>query len=911
MIDNIKISKMPYLGFSKNLMEFFIVIGYDETVLKQSEPFLTNQKSLPITILANVISDLAYEQFEPYSIIKRVYPDILKIVKTNKKPPNSDVIFSSCIDSVKGNKKIATSGYALRFYEKYIDTNNDIYYVPKAFLIYSQYPYFNTYYQICQKLYEYINLESKSKIPIEVLIYCLINYIPSPLNSNIIFKDLGLNIAIPKLTGYPYADFDIKNVINVVLLKDFIKIYILIYLEIPLLFFSSDLKILNLFMFVLYLLNYPLTDSSYFWHIETISERGLKSVEQAILQGFKGINTKYTENMDLGILNEVEFIIDLEGENKIVSRKKSKESKKILDLLNYIDKILNNRKPSKSSFLYKDLLKLFTSLKAITENNNQIKEGAQLDKYFNMNEEIDKRNKEIQLLFYDFIIDNLIILGKDFEIDSTQEFPIKKKKNFQDSNLSDEEKNFLKNARDSIKYNTYFDLFIKRFTVNDELKISLLFVDEFVNLKKEWRKWEMENMKNKEKLEKLEKYKKIMEKMPYFDIIDNLYKSNQSEKKNENNIINLISNNKKDINSKFDEGKMLLMKKDNDNKDVNDNKHQLFTLDEKKIKIFMYQKKNKDYYETLKKPEELKLESIDKTSIITVIQDYFNKKNKENEFLLIWSSFIYIFSIVFPILSYSSSEKFLEAVLKRIKKNIFFQRYYISILLRSINKYYIVNKKKEQFPDFSFNNISKIHGIFKKYLNVNSIIQNEEIFMIFKSFSSEKEKREKGEIDDNEEDQIDDESLFVYKQPEKDEYLEIDPDEFVQNKPVVIELRRDSERIISKIKSIDYIYKKSKELYDDYFTKRNLKIEKLNIQEIIDLCINILCYFKGTNETEIKKQLYNLILILIKLRNEVDVFTTKNNKGKAKKEEEKKVKEEKEEKEKKEEKEEKEEKKEN
>ena len=894
MIDNIKISKMPYLGFSKNLMEFFIVIGYDETVLKQSEPLLNNQKSLPITILANVISDLAYEQFEPYSILKRVYPDIPKILKTNKKPPNSDVIFSSCIDSVKGNKKIATSGYALRFYEEYIDEKKDIYYVPKAFLIYSQYPYFNTYYQICQKLLEYKTLDRKNKIPIEILIYCLINYIPSPLNSNIIFKDLGLNITIPKLTGYPYADFDIKNVINAVQLKDFIKIYILIYLEIPLLFFSSDLKILNLFMFVLYLLNYPLTDSSYFWHIETISEKGLKSVEQAILQGFKGINTQYKENTDLGILNEVEFIIDLEGENKIVSRKKSKESKKILDLLNYIDKILNNKKPSKSYFLYKDLLKLFTSLKAIIENNNQIKEGAQLDKYFNMNEEIDKRNKEIQLLFYDFIIDNLIILNKDFEIDPTKEYPIKKKL-FTDSNLSNEEKFFLKNARDSIKYNTYFDLFIKRFTVSDELKISLLFVDEFVNLKKEWEKWKKkEKFETKEKLEILENLKNIMERMPYFDIIDNLYKSNQSEEKNENKIINLISNNKKDINTKFDEGKMLLIKKENDD----DDSPQLFALDEKKIKIFMYQKKNKDYYETLKKPEELKLESIDRTSIITVIQDYFIEKNKEDKSLSIWiwSSFIYIFSIVFPILSYSRLDKFLDAVLKRIEKNVFFQRYYILILLRSINKYYIVNKKKEQFPDFSFNNISKFYYKLGDYLNSNSIIQNEETFMIFKSFSSEKEKREKGEIDEIEEEEMDDEPLFVYKQQEKDEYLEIDPDEFVNKGPTVIKWRRNNKIIISKKKSKDDIYKQSKDLYDDYFTKSNFNIALLNIQEIMNLSLNILCHFKGIDETEIKTQLYNLIPILDILRNEVDIFTTKKTKEEAKKEEEKKVKEEKEEK---------------
>ena len=75
------------------------------------------------------------------------------------------------------------------------------------------------------------------KIPIEILIYCFVNYIPSPINNNIILRDLELNIAIPKITGYPYVDFDLAKIINSIPLKDFIKIYILIYLEIKLLFF--------------------------------------------------------------------------------------------------------------------------------------------------------------------------------------------------------------------------------------------------------------------------------------------------------------------------------------------------------------------------------------------------------------------------------------------------------------------------------------------------------------------------------------------------------------------------------------------------------------------------------------------------------------------------------------------------
>jgi hypothetical protein len=272
--------------------------------------------------------------FEPSIIIKRVYPDKPLILKTDEPPKHSSVIFSSCFDSLDGKKKIVNSGYALRFYEKYIDINKEVYYVPKAFLIFSQYPYFSTYYQICQKIMNYYTSDSKNKIPIEILIYCFINYIPSPINSSIILNDFQLNITIPKLTGYPYADFNLYKVLNSVSLKDFIKIFLLIYLEIDLLFFSPDIEKLNLFMFMLYLLNYPLTDSNFFWHIEAISENDIKSdYYTAVLTGFKGINTKYRENLDLSRFSSIYFIVDLESDNAIVNIRSNKDTKKIVKLL--------------------------------------------------------------------------------------------------------------------------------------------------------------------------------------------------------------------------------------------------------------------------------------------------------------------------------------------------------------------------------------------------------------------------------------------------------------------------------------------------------------------------------------------------------------------------------------------------
>ena len=47
MINDININLKPYFGVSKNLMEFFVIIGYDEGALKDTKLLLVNQKDIP------------------------------------------------------------------------------------------------------------------------------------------------------------------------------------------------------------------------------------------------------------------------------------------------------------------------------------------------------------------------------------------------------------------------------------------------------------------------------------------------------------------------------------------------------------------------------------------------------------------------------------------------------------------------------------------------------------------------------------------------------------------------------------------------------------------------------------------------------------------------------------------------
>ena len=122
----------------------------------------------------------------------------------------------------------------------------------------------------------------EDSLPLEILIHCLVNYIPNPIKNNIIIKGFKPNITIPKLSGYPYLDFNLCEIFNTIPIKEFIKVYILAFLEVYTLFFSPNLEKLNLFMYMLYILNYPLTDSNYFWHIKSISKNNINSLSEMI-----------------------------------------------------------------------------------------------------------------------------------------------------------------------------------------------------------------------------------------------------------------------------------------------------------------------------------------------------------------------------------------------------------------------------------------------------------------------------------------------------------------------------------------------------------------------------------------------------------------------------------------------------
>ena len=412
----------PFMAHSKNLMEAFLVIGYKEEILFNYAPYiLENEKKIELSFISSTISDLSFYKIEN-KIIDKVYPEKPKIIKVEtkgqKKPNITNVVFSFFFYS-ENPKKVFYSFYALRFYEKFsfsdpntIPKKEVEYYVPKAFLIISEYPYFTVFHEICLYLYEN-NIEIKDKekqekkikkedelymkdnIPIEIFIHCLVNYIPSPMDNKIIIDIFGKPIHVPKLTGYPYINFNLYQVLKIIPIDELIKIYLLIFLEIPLIIFSKDIEKLNLLLYSLYILNYPLMDTPYLSNIYSISEQEMKQLP--LINAIIGVNEKYNEKIDLSEFNKLDFVFDVDDKKnklKFIQKNNNEESKKINDLLAYI----NEKK------ITPFLNECITHLKQKLEKD-VYKDSEKISKsFFYIDEIILEKNREIQLIFYDFIL---------------------------------------------------------------------------------------------------------------------------------------------------------------------------------------------------------------------------------------------------------------------------------------------------------------------------------------------------------------------------------------------------------------------------------------------------------------------------------------------------------------------------
>ena len=744
----ILIRKYPYLSYSNNLIECFSIIGYEEKLLPDiiQEYKINKQLKYSPTIISTIISDKDYGIIDNDFIIKQIFPENPEFILNNKannssheEPSFKNITFSLTTDSLDSSEnKIFYTCFAFVFYETYTYENNNSakeeYFIPKTFMIISLYSFFGFFRNICFNLYK-LFLKSgqypKKEFPIEYIIYNIVNFTPSPLNHNInyfLFKDI-LDVPsynLPQLSGYPIIDFNIYEIFNVLPVRLFVEIYLYTVIEQSILFFSSNLEILNMTMYIFYSLNYPFNNSTYFWHIVSIPKKDLKEENRfvgQIMTSMLGVNTQYNESIDTSAFGLIHFIVDIDNKKLILKNYNSNENidnKNITRLYSYIHNIIDE-KDDESIFLKKYIDRLIKKTHNLLKDNEiEISKNKKIEFFENINRNI---NRNLQIYFYNFIINILLVMYQNINFDLTSsdlKISLNKILRFEEENkkqlFNDEELLFFNFFSSSSKYKLYFEIFLGNYESNELFKIPLLFSEEFVNIK-------IKRNNNRINL-----------KFPYFSLMDDLYVLEPNEYKDFylNHLSYNYSDNKLDI---------YFIKEDKSSENIKtQTRKQLINFNKTLVENYIFllknclsQKQLANYFPGIKIKEE-KIDSTTSKEIVEKIQYYFENKNYiSSSNYLIYSS-IYIFLILTPLLS---NEKILFYINKllAISKNVdFFLRYYLNLMIQTFYKYHLINNKKKNFPNMIYDNMKLYIYLLFNALKEEKILPNEDMILIYKIF---------------------------------------------------------------------------------------------------------------------------------------------------------------------------------
>jgi hypothetical protein len=882
--EDLQIKKFPYLAYSPNIMEYFAIIGYQENFVPQILDSYKKKNNIYIpTIISSLTSNSDFGLVDNNLIIRQIFPDNPLTIPIDKNdnsqgpPPTSNVIYSFCFDTNDGKNKSLYTCYGFKFYEKYkyyiTNSNFEEYYIPKAFCIISQYYYFTLFDYICRGIHSL--LSQKSKVPAEITIYNIINFIPSPINYGLHLDLFSYSLEVPdievgQLSGYPYLDFDLSEIFNLLPLNLILEIYFVTIIERHVIFFSSNLELLNMVMFIMYVLNYPCNDSTYFWHIVSVSKSNFVEENQFVGRLFNctlGVNTTYNEEIDTSIFGKFyRYIADIDNKKiYLINGDLSEEEREfqefnvLKELTSYVQNIIREKDKNNDSLFLKPFIeRLKKNLDFILSKNPEYTSNPK-NKYVNFfksSKQIIEKNKKIQELFYDFNLNILMIFYQDNSLNSSYDKIIRDKpedalkrlyklRNASESiKMNKNEENFCELYRNTIKYRMYFENYILNFESVDLYKIPYLFTEEFINIK-------MADQSNK-----------IINKLSLFNIIDSLYNSS-----NQQTIINITLNNIfGDYNMKLKSKFKCFYNSDNLN-----NVPQLMVLNKKIINKYMnllynyYQKEElKDLFPSMRIQEDDPIKNIDRRYIINIIQNTLEQKNFIDLSNYLIFSLVYLFSISLPLHPYLKMIDYLQKIISSLAKTKIFMRQHIYIIVKSLYKFYFIHKNQHIYPEINVSCLRMNYYMLTNFLNQNMLVPNEEMMKIFNHFFTkiilqERESLSKKKV----------ESFTTIK--EQLTYITIMKNCFTskkmfkpktminaamkENNNCNIYIRGGKKQLQPKImiKINDYIYtaeffapKKVYKLiqvtFNDFFDNAGLDMSKLKIKNVRDVLVNLIQY---------------------------------------------------------------------
>ena len=738
------------------------------------------------------------------------------------------------------------------------------------------------------------------------------------------------------LSGYPLIQYNLPKVLFYNLsIEKIITIYLFMFLEKDILFFSKDIEYLTLTINAYLNLSFPLNDEKYYFigcaisfddFTKGDSEFGLKNYTSLI-----GINDSFKSNYrNKNIKINDHLVVDLEkgdiiyGEDLKNQDNVNEKNKRLIKLIERMCKETGEDEKIKAITLYQAINKLSKHLKLIYEKIYDPSIKSIPGKLFDFNKEtIYKINKEIQESFYEFINNVCLYFYENLTIKATEdEYKYDKnqtKKNEKESEMNvifddsyklnsrynEEELIFLEELKTTMKYESFVFGFLQSYNPIDLYKVPLTFTEEFLSIisrKKEEIRGNTYNIK-------------------FFKLIDELYFPRKSAKATEINFMIYNVSYCKNFKAKFDR-EIYDRSKKRFNYDntimvksiLTGDKtlfYQTYELDDNILLDYIHLTKNlslTEYAELFSSSfliEENTLNEIDITNIETRIENNCIKENILTKSDICCANILILFTISLKSLRETiDCQEFLSILFQRFTV---FRKYY-SILLRMIYKLCETGKDKKN------SKIAKTALCYYPCINsirVKKLVPNEDLMNMIKNFNKidinefslqendKKEEKEEnvGNIDlygeNLEEKEITYKNLYVFNNFNSQQFFSekaivnyvnrTNQDEISTNTGEIIYPRI---RFYNGIHKIESFFMSQQVMLEGLIKEYNKYIEtldntKLTSKIILDACLNIFIYMRNNEEFEGMDDIFETVktifyifmnqLFILKLEKENDI----------------------------------------
>ena len=464
-----------YFGEDNNSIDYFMEIGVEPIIFKDENIYdIDSEEELSKRLSPKIITkfpnfdkrNIVIEQ----SMINQIFPKGFNIIKSDKKPKSQfycvvldNQLYSAiytckylaCLviyedlnsyktlfdryKLINENSEffIRNKSYSGRRANTFIYTEEDNFYIPKCLCIVSVHPYIQQFEKILRELYYMALSNEYYSLFLENIIEKLIIQTPKIPRGykNVVLKfpHTEIDLTQTKMNEYPTININISEIFTDLSLNNILEIYKYLLYEAKLVFFCEDLyKLTNTILSFVFLLS----PFKYQFQIVSVLPSNLYKFLETISPFIFGINEKYSENFlkknDI-IVEDTICLIDIDNDNynivapggEINAKEYPELPKNLKDKLEVrinkyhqeIKKNLNNssKKEKKEEKNKKNEKNDIIFIKKDTFKKNKLLKEDNNCHIFD-----EEKNKQYQLIFYDFMIELLKdypqFLSKDYSV---------------------------------------------------------------------------------------------------------------------------------------------------------------------------------------------------------------------------------------------------------------------------------------------------------------------------------------------------------------------------------------------------------------------------------------------------------------------------------------------------------------